>query len=427
MKTIRGTMVLISLLLMVFLLMSCSGKTVIPVEVPERVIVAFDWDSEMAMALDTLQKETIQVIEQYDLISAVLCYLTPEQQDALTKLLPVRFIEPDYRVSILDDPKSLIVQESGVVPGAEYADWGAKRIHVEEAWELSKGRGVKVGVIDTGIMADHPDLVGAVMDGIDCIDDDKNSWSWLDDNGHGTSIATIIGARQNGVGIVGVAPLCYLYSIKVLNANGSGYISDIIEGYKWALGRELDVVNMSLGSYSSSQAMEDVMMVAALQGMATIAASGNDGRNGECYPARSYNAVVVGATGTTDEVMSWSNYGSALRANGILAPGDYILCGYIDGTWRRASGTSVATPYITGIVALLLELDWCERRFIFASGSKSDKSTLREGYGLVDARKSLEIMIKEYWDNLSAGGTTLSDVPKEELEMMREARRKVGF
>ena len=373
----------------------CAGKNIEPM-VPQRVIVAFDWGSDMEAISDMLQKESLQVVKTLDVISTLLCNLTPVQQTLVAKLLPVRFIEPDFEISILDSVNAMTIQEELVIPTVENIDWGMVHIGVPDVWSITQGRGVRIGVIDTGIQSDHPDLVGCVVGGVDCVDDNINSW--LDDNGHGTSVATVIGARKNGVGIVGVAPLSYLYSIKVLNSKGSGYISAIIEGYKWALQERLDVVNMSLGSYSRSQAMEDVMMVAARQGMATCAASGNDGRDGECYPARSYNAVIVGATGADDKVMSWSNYGAALQRNGILAPGDWVLCGNNDGTWRRVSGTSIATPHITGLVALLLELDWCERRFIFASGTNAGKPTRRDGYGLVNVPKTVDIVFKERED-----------------------------
>jgi len=418
--------ILIASLIVILGLVGCSGKVFEPDNIVdlERVIIAFDWDAESSEIEGLIEEYAIPFVEDLGIIQAAMGYLSTEQQELLRGVAGIRYIEPDFQVFILDDPRALFVADS-IVPTVENIDWGARRINADKAWKLSKGRAVKIGVIDTGINTQHPDLKGSVMGGFDGVDDGINSW--LDDNNHGTYVATVIGARQNGVGIVGIAPCCYLYSIKVLNKDGRGYISDIIQGYEWALEQELDIVNMSLGSYGQSQAMVECMTIAGFQGMATVAAAGNDGRQGICYPARNPIAICVGASGTDNKRVSWSNYGPAMMANGVLAPGDWILAGNKSGTWSRVSGTSIATPMVTGTIALLLEMGWCERRFIFDSARLVDSwnSNWYEGHGLIDAYGALETMIRAYWEGLMSGDIEIPD--DVQLKKMIQAGLKLGF
>jgi len=358
-----------------------------------RMIVVLEDTGMIQSLLVELDAESIAVIERLDIINGVLCELSAGQQAALERMVGIAYIEPDYAVSILDTPSAMKVEAQEVVPAFENIDWGMYRINAPEAWEIATGVGIKVGVIDTGIDTDHPDLIGAVAGGYSAIGS-----SYEDDNNHGTAVSTVIAARKNGVGIIGIAPGCTLYAIKVLNAKGSGWISDIVKGYQWALGQELDVVNMSLGSYNRSQALIDAMDAAAAQGMATVCASGNDGKASVCYPARNYNALVVGASGYEDTRVEWSNYGEAMKKNGILAPGDWVLAGNKSGTWQRVSGTSIATPHVVGVIALLLEIKWCDREFIFEGCSLGLSPTLKDGHGLLNARKALDVMIDAYYD-----------------------------
>ena len=140
------------------------------------------------------------------------------------------------------------------------------------------------------------------------------------------------------------------------------------------------------------------MIRAAWQGLGTVAASGNDGQEGIIYPARDPVAVCVGATGLNDEKMSWSNYGPALKANGVVAPGNWILAGNKDGSWQRIAGTSAATPHVTGLVALLedtVKQGWCERRFIFGGAKGANNPTELIGYGLIDCLSTYQIMLEE--------------------------------
>lgn len=381
---------------------SCNWLGTAPHDNAERMIVTFEW--ETLNAVTTLAANDIDVIDRLDLINGVSCYLTSTQRRWLIDNMSVQYIEPDYEVMLLEPstvpPRSFWVHPLGTfVSTTEQIDWGMEMINAPDAWKSNAAQQVRIGIIDTGICTSHPDLTDAVIGGFNAID----GGSYEDDNNHGTYVATVLGARRNGVGIVGVAPECSLYAIKVMDARGRGRMSDIVEGYEWALGQGIQVVNLSLGSYHQSTAMRDAMELADVQGMGTVAAGGNDGVEGLIYPARNPVAVCVGAIAPNGQRAGWSNYGAALMTNGVLAPGEWVLAGNMYGGWQRVTGTSIAAPHVTGLVGLLLGMKWCERRFIFEGASRSTTPDIYWGHGTIDARKSLDIMIKESLIQLKNG------------------------
>ncbi len=360
----------------------------------ERFILAFDRDAELSAILEELEAEGIQILDRLDIISGISCELNYEQMELVSALPSIRYIEPDFKLFMLDTepPAPLFAIDYYMAPAGESIDWGVKRISAPEAWETATGKGVRVGVIDTGIATAHPDLQGAVVGGFNAVD----GGSYEDDNNHGTYVASVLAGRRNGLGLVGVAPDALLYAIKVLGSDGQGYISDVIEGCQWALEAELPVVNMSLGSRHESIAMQEAMSAIASQGMITIAAAGNEGERGIFSPARYDVTICVGGSRIDGKRAPWSNYGQALKEKGVLAPGDWILAAERKGGWRRVSGTSIATPHVTGVIALLLEysqVDYnslCE--LVFGAASQSQNPDEFRGHGIVDARKTLDLV-----------------------------------
>lgn len=379
----------ISALLLVFILAGCTR---VIFSEPRRFIIAFDREAQLLSIVDELDAASIQILGQLDIISGISCSLTKEQMELVQSMPSVRYIEPDFELYMLEaePPVLSLARSHHLVPASETIDWGVKRISAPEAWEMATGKDVRVGVIDTGIATAHPDMRGAVIGGFNAID----GGSYEDDNNHGTYVASVLAARRNGEGIVGVAPDALLYAIKVLGSDGRGYISDVIEGCQWAMEEGIPVVNMSLGSNYESTAMREAMDMAAIQGMITIAAAGNEGERGIFYPARNKVAVCVGASGMDDRRTPWSNYGPALKENGVLAPGDWILAASKDGGWQRVTGTSIAAPHVTGTIALLLEMREVERRFVFEGASRFEYPDEFCGHGVVNARKSLDTMIR---------------------------------
>ena len=125
--------------------------------------------------------------------------------------------------------------------------WGINRVHAPAAWPITEGKGVKVAIIDTGIDASHPELSGSVDGGYSAITKTENPADYQDDNGHGSHVAGTIAAHRDGKGVVGVAPKARLYAVKVLDADGSGNLSDVIDGIVWAVAVVILIVGRVLG------------------------------------------------------------------------------------------------------------------------------------------------------------------------------------
>jgi subtilisin family serine protease len=233
---------------------------------------------------------------------------------------------------------------------------------------------VDVAVIDTGVDSSHPDL--NVLRGTDCTGSPLNqkcvdTASPTDGNGHATHVAGTIGALDNGIGVVGVAPGARIWSVRVLNSSGSGYMSWIVAGIDWvdAHASEIEVANMSLGCQCSSTAMDTAIDNAVSDGVTFAVAAGNDAMDANNFsPANNPNVIAVsaladfngrsggGAPSTCrsdqdDTLADFSNYGSTVD---IAAPGVCILSTWPGGGYNTISGTSMASPHVAGAAALLM-------------------------------------------------------------------------
>jgi subtilisin family serine protease len=205
-------------------------------------------------------------------------------------------------------------------------------------------------VIDTGIDATHADLLDNLKGGYNAI---NPAVSWADDNGHGTHVAGTIAAIDNSIGVIGVAREADLYAVKVLNRKGSGYTSDIIEGIDWAIENDMDIINMSLGSSWYSATFEAACTRAIDAGIVVVAAAGNSGPGAETvgYPAKYPGVIGVSATDSSNVIAYFSSRGEGVD---IAAPGVSIYSTYKGGAYTTMSGTSMASPHVAGVVALIL-------------------------------------------------------------------------
>jgi len=230
--------------------------------------------------------------------------------------------------------------------------WGTQHIDANAAHTSgNKGTGVKIAVIDTGIDYTHEDLDDNYRGGYDFVFRDNDPF---DDNrnSHGTHIAGIIAAEQNGIGIVGVAPEAELYAVKVLDGGGFGLLSWILEGIEWAIDNQMDIINLSLQG-PDFQSLHDICDSAYDAGILVIAAGGNTFGNNVRYPA-AYDSVIA-VTGTDADNMRayFSPIGSEVE---LAAPGLDILS-TVSGWYDFLSGTSQAAPHVTGVAALFLTSD----------------------------------------------------------------------
>ncbi len=328
----------------------------------------------------------------------VASFEVPPGEDALDVVAELRasglyaFVEPD------------LIRTATAVNDPLYPyQWHMDAINVEGAWAETTGAGAVVAVIDTGVSVGGSDPVTLSGTGYDFVSGDSDP---DDGNGHGTHVAgTINQGTDNGVGVAGVAWGAEIMGVRVLNNRGSGTTSDIIDGIVHAADNGADVINMSLGSAFGSAAEESAINYAAAAGLVIVAAAGNDGRStGVSYPARYSEAIAVGATRYDNTRAGYSNYGLGLD---VMGPGgdtsvDQNGDGYADGVLQEThngrrtygyyyfQGTSMASPHVAGVAALLMSLgadrdearDAIEATAVDLGAAGFDNVY---GYGLVDA------------------------------------------
>ncbi len=275
------------------------------------------------------------------IVNGSVVLLTNKSAKELLNNSKVLRVDEDVEVFALAK-RDVAVQAAQVLP------WGVDRVEADLVWPTGNTADpVKVAIIDTGISKDHPDLKNNIKGGVNTINSRK---SWSDDNGHGSHVAGIVGALNNTAGVVGVAPKADLYAVKVLNANGSGYLSDVIEGLQWAASNGMRVANMSLGTSSDIQSFHDAVVAANNAGVVLVAAAGNSGGT-VGYPAAYPEVIAVSATDANNNLAYFSSRGPEVD---LAAPGVNIYSTYKGSNYATLSGTSMASPHVAGAAALVL-------------------------------------------------------------------------
>lgn len=287
-------------------------------------------------------------IKNLDLISAKVVRLA--SKDAVEKLKAnpaVLRIDDDVEVFALSRDKATTLFSRLQSTSTQILPWGIDKVDAEKVWLSNNADPIKVGIVDTGISNKHPDLLANIKGGVNTINPFR---SWNDDNGHGSHIAGIVAALNNSIGVVGMGPLIDLYAIKVLNASGSGYLSDVIEGIQWGVANHMQVLNMSLGTSSDIQSFHEAVANAKAAGVVLVAAAGNSGGS-VIFPAAYPEVIAVSATDQNNVIASWSSRGPEID---LAAPGVSIYSTYKNTGYATLSGTSMATPHVAGAAALVL-------------------------------------------------------------------------
>lgn len=230
------------------------------------------------------------------------------------------------------------------------AGWSITSFDLPKAWSMSKGEGVKVAVLDTGVDLDHPDLAKNLLPGMNFVDPKRPP---NDDNQHGTHVAGIIAAENNEIGMVGVAPEAKIVPVKVLDRNGNGNLVNVAKGIRWAVDEaKADLICMSLGSPNPVQEVRKAIQHAQSKGVVCFVAAGNAGKTRQLfYPAEYPETVAIGSIDENFGRSGFSNTGESLD---FMAPGGRIFSTVPDNWYAILSGTSMAAPFATGVAALVL-------------------------------------------------------------------------
>jgi large repetitive protein len=436
-RIVRSVSFLFFMLLMLGLALPVSAKNVS--HAPQQLIVKFKSNVKEQSKNEFLNLHQAKRLEHFSKINADLIMVPNTRTlDKWISILrgssKIQYVEKNYEVSInsATQPNDPYYPSQWALnnPGGNGAVADAD-IDAPEAWALySPTSQVIVAVIDTGVEYTHPDLNGSIWinsaedlnkDG-KCTKTDKNGkdedangyfddcagWDWanrdndpLDDNGHGTHVSGVIAARSdNGFGIAGIVGQgsAKIMPLKFLRRNGSGYTSDAIKAIEYSIQKGAKISNNSWGGGGYSQALSDAINLYQQAGGLFVVAAGNDGRNNDSiasYPA-SYNLdniVVVASTTNADKLSSFSNYGAT--AVDLAAPGSNIISTVTRGSFATYSGTSMATPHVSGVAALILSqnpaLSWIDVKAKLLSSVRKVNSLT--GYtatgGVVNAQNAL--------------------------------------
>ncbi|MCC5639337.1 S8 family serine peptidase [Nostoc sp. CHAB 5844] len=262
------------------------------------------------------------------------------------------------------------------VPNLGGNNWGADLVKAPEAWAKGyTGKGVVVAVVDTGVDYNHEDLKNNIWTNTkeiagNGVDDDGNGyvddirgWNFsdsnnniIDNNGHGTHVSGTIAGQRNNFGVTGIAYDAKIMPVKVLNDAGSGSYNAIANGIYYAVNNGANVINLSLGGNFSNRNLQNAIEYASSKGVVVVMAAGNDGGSQPDYPARyaKNSGIAVGAVDRNNNLADFSNRSGTNQLAYVTAPGVDVYSTVPNNQYASYSGTSMATPHVAGIVALML-------------------------------------------------------------------------
>nr|NIM48097.1 S8 family serine peptidase [Gemmatimonadales bacterium]NIN10058.1 S8 family serine peptidase [Gemmatimonadales bacterium]NIQ98709.1 S8 family serine peptidase [Gemmatimonadales bacterium]NIS63587.1 S8 family serine peptidase [Gemmatimonadales bacterium] len=399
-----------------------SGRVIVGFKPPEAArgvpapgVVALAATQVADLARQKLENRGAQIRRHLRIVPAVAATLDTALVRQLLADPWVEYVEPDWPVEPVDlgarpwdaeRARATVLPDATATLVSQSVPWGVDQINAPLVWATTTGSGVRVGIIDSGIDKDHPDL--SVAGGINLVTGLETPEEWNDDapfcDGHGTHVAGTVAALDNDDFVVGVAHGVELYALRVFDPPpgfGCGAAtSDIIAAVEWAAddgtgARRLDVINLSLGGGQASQAAADAFASAYANGVVIVASSGN-GSGPVIYPAAYPSVIAVAATDGSDTRVWFSNYGPEVE---YAAPGWDVPSTLPGPDVGFFSGTSQASPHVAGVAALLRGVDaaltpddvrdYLRRGAVDLSPGGRDDYT---GHGRVDALASVNAL-----------------------------------
>ncbi|MCC3867057.1 S8 family peptidase [Terrisporobacter mayombei] len=260
-----------------------------------------------------------------------------------------------------------MVQKSNIsiTSDKDYIPDGVNMINAPFMWSKGiTGKNVKIAVIDSGCDITHKDLQNRIIGGRNFTTEDNSDINkYQDYNGHGTHVCGTISASNNNYGVTGVAPDAQLLILKALDKNGLGSMNSIIDAINFAMSQKVDIISMSLGTSTDVSQLHQAIKKAIESNILVVCAAGNEGDGGGStdefsYPA-GYNEVI--SVGAVDFSKSAARFSDSNKEVDLVAPGVNIISTFLNGKYESLSGTSMATPHVTGFLALLIE--WSKKEF----------------------------------------------------------------
>jgi flagellar hook assembly protein FlgD len=353
--------------------------------IPNELIVKFKENvsnEEKQKVLNSLKTDELSFIEQgnFSLIKAPKGTNLQSLAEKLLQLSQIEFVEPNYIIENTFAPKD---------PGYS-KQWHLKKIQASKAWDITKGSSqITVAVVDGGVQTNHPDLAGKIVSPYNAVTGGR----YVPSDEHGTHVAGIIAASINKKGVVGVAPNVKIMPVNVFDGDSASAF-DVANGIMYAADHNANIINLSLGTYHYSWILDYAVQYAASKGVIVIAAAGNDDTSQEVYPAALDNVIGVSATDRNDRITDFSNFGYYVD---FSAPGKDIYSIFPKNSYQSLNGTSMATPIVSGVAALILsknplltpaEVENILKKSAFDLYSKGWDYFY--GYGRVDAYNALK-------------------------------------
>ena len=325
-----------AIIIVLFVTICCNDSIVYGANDPtSRWIIVY---KDHALKAASVKQRPGKVRRDFDIIPGYCADMTVSEVAQIKKNPSVALVEPDYVRHVCESSPSTgfcayePAAYSSIV--GQNVPYGIDLVHARDVWPITKGSGIKIADIDTGIDLTHPDVPNVVAS-VTFTDS-----AVQDTMGHGTHTAGTMAAPDNGVGVVGVAPQAGLLVAQVFDSSGQAYDSDVISGIEWAVRNGAKVINMSLGGSDYDSLLEQACSNAVAAGVIVVASAGNNNSNSPFYPAAYSSVICVSAVDQNKQKASFSNYGSWVS---VCAPGVSVLSSVPSyASWNGSYRDSIA-------------------------------------------------------------------------------------